>query len=426
MDFTFKDKEAKKIFENRDMDKGFKTYRDIYEERNKKSEAILNQNNKVEKNDEEDIKKEETILNQNSKIEKNVKEDKKEKLIEVIEKNNEKEIKKEEIILNKNVDLNLNIDTNIKETLKRMELKQDKILNLLNSGESLIDSDTLLLENSEIENFKLNLKLFNSNFIIYSSSHINSQIEEIYLNLNDIAEYIKANSFTIFKKEPLLLEHSILILNNILAQDLETNKVLKETISLLKEIETYSKMAQFQSYYNYSKMVLDRGLLLNAITLLNEAISTYLIDATISLSKDILIYVKRTSDRNNNHTRLYGQAKDFFINNFSKLENSNNNTPFFPHHSIIKEQDKIIKEKFKNIQNSLKNRGYTGLFEQYANITYKTKVIRNSLAHGNMDINFRDLANEIKELSEDFKYLSIDKNILKRDKNLAQNIYKTY
>ena len=44
------------------------------------------------------------------------------------------------------------------------------------------------------------------------------------------------------------------------------------------------------------------------------------------------------------------------------------------------------------------------------------RKIRNSLAHGNMEINFASLENEINLLNEDFKYISIKKNILKNKK----------
>ena len=86
----------------------------------------------------------------------------------------------------------------------------------------------------------------------------------------------------------------------------------------------------------------------------------------------------------------------------------------FPHHKVIKDIDKTIEKKFTNIQTTWRKKGDSGVFEKYAFIVKRLRMIRNSIAHGNLEISFRSLTKEIKGLNDDFYYLAIKKNILKR------------
>ena len=78
--------------------------------------------------------------------------------------------------------------------------------------------------------------------------------------------------------------------------------------------------------------------------------------------------------------------------------------------------DEEIANKFRNLDKTAKNKGDHGLFHKFAFIISMVRKIRNSLAHGNMEINFASLENEINLLNEDFRYISIKKNILKNKK----------
>ena len=43
----------------------------------------------------------------------------------------------------------------------------------------------------------------------------------------------------------------------------------------------------------------------------------------------------------------------------------------------------------------------------------RIKTIRNSVAHANLEVSFRDIKKELIELNNDFEFLAINKNIFK-------------
>lgn len=85
----------------------------------------------------------------------------------------------------------------------------------------------------------------------------------------------------------------------------------------------------------------------------------------------------------------------------------------FPHHKFPKEIDKKIANKFKNLHTTLEHKRDIGLFEKYSYIINRIRKIRNNLAHGNMEVNFIDLKQEMFVIMKDFNYLTIEKNIFK-------------
>ena len=304
--------------------------------------------------------------------------------------------------------------TSTNNQLKRIESKQNAILEILQCVElpTVKQINLQNINHSDMDILKLNLRLFNEKLIILSTNSNDSIINKILTQLNDISEHLLSNSFNIFNKSNSPIPNTLKDLEFIGIGDGELNSLIQSTIITLNKIDKYSKENIFEQSYYYSKLLLEKGLILNAVTLFNESAGMYITQSAKSQSKVISKYIHLVAEQQ--CSKLYSQAKDFFIGIFLDKKEISATTIIFPHHKISKDIDKEIARKFQKIQITWKNKGDGGVFEKYAYIIKRLRIIRNSLAHGNLEVNFRSLTQEIQELNDDFYYLAIEKNILKK------------
>ncbi|MEA3228717.1 MAG: hypothetical protein U9P38_06580 [Campylobacterota bacterium] len=298
------------------------------------------------------------------------------------------------------------------DILMRIDNKQNSILKMFENLSIQHHSENTPVNeiSSDINILKLNLELFYSKFVILSTKSDNIYIEELLISLNKISEHILANSFNIFNGETSPVKEAIKYISNIGVGDYKLNTLLGKVEELLLSIDNISTMKVFERNFQYSNILLEKSLVLNSITLLNEASSIYLIESIKKFSSDISEYTTFVGE--GNVSKLYSNAKEFFIALFAK--DSSEIVPLFPNHKIAKKIEKEIAKKMLNISRTWSNKGDDGLFKRYAYIITRVRYIRNSLAHGNMDINFKNIKKELLELSNDFYYLTIQKNILKK------------
>jgi len=302
-------------------------------------------------------------------------------------------------------------DINLSQ-LNRIESKQNAILEMLESI-PIPSMDKIMLEDSSKEDeeiLKLNLELFNSRFIILSTDVKNSHIKNLLVTLESISDYLFSNAFNIFSRDKSPIKLALKEINIVGMGDAKLNTYIDKTEKILEEIDSFGKMKIFERSYSFANLLLEKRLLLNAITILNEVTGMYIVESMKSYSKDISKYTQLYGD--DDSSKLYSQAKEFFSNLFSDKETKI--LPVFPHHKITKDIDKEIARKFQNIEKTWKNRGDGGLFNKYTYITIRIRYIRNSVAHADMENNFKSIHNELKTLNDDFYYLAIKKNILKK------------
>jgi len=259
----------------------------------------------------------------------------------------------------------------------------------------------------------LSLNSFSKKLVIVSLASKRKEVQELLLVLSTISDYLLSNSFYIFMLEKSPIKKALISIRN-LGMDKQINKSSMETEDLLMEIDEISKMETFQQSYCYSRLMLNKGLLLQSIVLLNEAISIYIVETVKRFSSDINKYTSIYGEENKH--QLYAQAKDFFICLFpitNERKKKEKILALFPHHKYPKEIDNTIANKFRRIYSTGQNKGDRGLFEKYSYIIARVRRIRNNLAHGNMEFDFRDLKKEMFEIIIDFNYLTIEKNIFK-------------
>ncbi|MEA3315547.1 MAG: hypothetical protein U9Q30_06830 [Campylobacterota bacterium] len=299
--------------------------------------------------------------------------------------------------------------------LKRIESKQNAILEILEAFPTPKVSKIKLdnLKDNDIEKLKLNLELFNSKLIILSNTSENKHINNLLCILQKISEYLYSNSLNIFmQKSKTPIKDALAEIDYLGMGDSELNTLFDKTILILNDIDRLSQKNIFEQSYGYSNLMIDKGLVLNAVTLFNESIGLYITQSAKSQSEKISEYISLVGE--SNYSKFNSQAKDFFINIVIKDDKNANTVPMFLNHKVVKEIDIKIEKKFLNILRTWSNKGDDGVFKRYVYIIKRVRLIRNSLAHGNLDINFRELVKEVKELNDDFHYLAIKKNILKR------------
>ena len=303
----------------------------------------------------------------------------------------------------------------IKSTVNRIESKQNVILETLEniSLPTINKVQIKPIKEDELDVLNFNLSTFNTKLIILSVTSKHIQIKELLVLLSQVSDYILANSFYVFTLDRSPIKKALIVIDR-LGMDKKINKSALETESLLNKIDKISAKGIFEQNYYYSSLLLEKGLLLQSIILLNEAIAIYMIEAIKNFSKPIEKHIYLIGEEN--RPKLYSQAKDFFISIFPinrKDDKKENIIPLFPNHKFVKDIDIEIAHKFNKLYTTRKHKGDVGLFEKYSYIIDRVRRVRNNLAHGNMEIDFYNLKKEMFELIKDFEYLSIEKNIFK-------------
>lgn len=385
MEFNFKDKKSAKLF------------------------ISTNSNLTIEKEEDDffinSISKDEEIIVSSNPLE-----------MDYLETLNIKNIKKDEPI-NINSSTKKQEDQNLSTLqLNRIESKQNAILEILNClpMPSVSSIKNIDIKEEQINDLVLNLKLFSSKLVILSTNSENKDIENLLKSLKRISEYLLSNSFNIFMGLKSPINQALESLLELGMGNSELNKYLIHVENILRDINSISKSNIFEQNIFYTNLLLNKGYTLNAITLLNEATGIYIVESIKKLSDKISKYTYLIAEQNS--IKLISNAKDFYINLFLENNETTNLIPLFPNHKVVKEMDEEIANKFRNLDRTAKNKGDHGLFHKFAFIISMVRKIRNSLAHGNMEINFTSLENEVNSLNEDFKYISIKKNILKNKK----------
>jgi hypothetical protein len=298
--------------------------------------------------------------------------------------------------------------------LNRIEQKQNAMLEILETMPQPTVKQVITKDRSKNaeEILKLNLELFNKKLTILSTNTDDKYITNLLTSLEEISEHLISNSFYIFTLETSPVKAALNNISKLGLGDSTLNSNIDQAEKLLNDINTFAKMQPFEQSYSFSNLLLEKGLLLNAITLLNEVTSMYMIESIKQYSKDISKYITLIGEENK--SKLYSRAKDYFEALFSRDSTDVVTIALFPHHKIVKDIDKEIARKLRNIERTWKNKGGEELFRKYVYIMNRIRRIRNSVAHADMQISFKSIKSELKNLNDDFYYLAVKKNIFKK------------
>jgi CRISPR-associated DxTHG motif protein len=174
----------------------------------------------------------------------------------------------------------------------------------------------------------------------------------------------------------------------------------------LQEMQNYSKLDSYLKIYNFANIMFNKWYMLNAITLLNEALGLYCVH---SFSK----YDNKVKKASVEYEKKDRQATYYSSNESATLIKKYNdnfrtdNTRFLTNDIV-----KIINLELKkiNVINNLAFKSFKELIENVSNM-------RNNLAHANSGEAISKVKNEIKQYIKQFEALCIETNILKKIPN---------
>ena len=296
-------------------------------------------------------------------------------------------------------------------------------IQLLNLEEKNIDSTNNIKKEIkiEIEEEPLESQLFISMLDIYLYSvvinpklHFKTPLYHQYKeNLTIISQNVLANSFRFFEKDSIL-EETIQRGKEIQEAYTFNHKSLSNIQNILTEMKESLNKPSYQKNLYFAEFLNERGLILNAVAMMNEILGEYIVASAQNLSghaKDRIAFhlnridCSQTSRRAYYH--FYKSASNFFYTQFN-TQTDEMETTFFPYKDTGNEE---IELQFKRLFQSNK-RNKANLFSLYTEIIYRIKIIRNDLVHGNNQRYYHNISYEIEDVLMNFQFLAIQKNFL--------------
>jgi len=272
----------------------------------------------------------------------------------------------------------------------------------------------------DLANISYALSSFNKNYTVSNNIETNNETYNKFLTeLSEFSKHILANSLDALivstGRKKSISKQLIIAIDKILEDE---NDVLKnfepfllEVREHISEIESYKNLKYYERLYKLSKNMLEKGYLLNSITLLSEAVGLYSKELFKDINDDVKNFieefekkVKLHKNNNNKKYQLYSlsnQSKTLyklgsgFRGNFLKIKEPNNNERVFNQNS-----SKVtirIKNYILNIEN-------TEEYQKQVELINNIDILRNNLAHGNsserLDRVEEDIANLIEKFEE--------------------------
>jgi hypothetical protein len=268
----------------------------------------------------------------------------------------------------------------------------------------------------ELSEFAQLLVNFNSNYTLgIKREFSNLKFQKIVKELNKFSQAILSNSFNSLIRTSG--EENRSTVDDILEAigDLENDtkvsllsKELEDVKEHISEIQKWNYLPQFQKYYNFSRIMFEKGYLLNSISLLNEVTGLYAKERFKSYSTSVKKAVEsyETEVKSQEKRRANGD----FINDAKN------------YHELVKISQDAIRfgEKSKKgflgvlteVSRGLERVDRNRLF-QFKNLLKDIADTRNDLAHGNASSYVLEVEKRIKGFFEDLEYLVLTKDILK-------------
>ena len=267
-----------------------------------------------------------------------------------------------------------------------------------------------LKEYLELANMSYVLETFDKNYTVsFVASFENEDFENLRGELAKFSNYILSNSLQALKNSfDIVLEYIENIKKN------EQIFIFKSSLDRIKEhieeLKSISRKRDFQKLYEMSEVLNKKGYLLNAITLLFEAIGSYCNEGIEKINPTIESYVRefRNSDIFN-HYDLTNQSRNLVkigtrMNSYLfGTEKARKHFEFSEQKSreYLSEIKRLIVEEIEKAQN----------IKEFREFIVDAERLRNNLAHGNSSEEIENPKLNFKRLLIDFKRFCLDEDI---------------
>lgn len=252
----------------------------------------------------------------------------------------------------------------------------------------------------EIANLSIMLENFSQNYTITSKIKFqNKDYQELARALEQISNNILSNSIK-HLYEANFLRNTKNKLEIVSKQKifLGYKSSIDKTISHVNYLLSLENNSSSKMLFEFSIVLKDKGYLLNALTMLYEAVGFYCIDGLKNLSFEI-------RDSFDAFLKTNNIKKNYLLSNFS--------LNMVQHKGRIKRgssENKILKKYYDSmIRESLKSIPNIKEFEKYIK---RIRDFRNNLTHANSSDEIKNSKDILEKLQKDFEVFCIKKDIL--------------
>lgn len=262
----------------------------------------------------------------------------------------------------------------------------------------------------DLSTIAFTLSRFSENYTVSNNVKFRTQsYQELVDNLGKFSQGILANSLNNLiasnGSAPSLVERIVKEVEKLQKNDLHIanlSEYLKRIIEHMNEIRSFGELKEHERLYRFAKLMHEKWYLLNAITLLNEAIGFYCLNSfgryDPKMKKEFDTFM-----RSNNQSPYYAASESSMIvkklNNFdpekTKMIKQGNAV------RIISELEKIGTAK------SIEYKNFAALLEEVSRM-------RNNLAHANSGEIVATAHSEIKGYLQRFEAMCIGGDVLKK------------
>ena len=274
-----------------------------------------------------------------------------------------------------------------------------------------------LREYLDLANISFALSSFNQNYTI--SNHIktnNVDYNEFLNELSSFSKHILANSIDALiistNKKHSISRRLIKTINKILSNDSDVLQNFKpfllEVKQHIEEIESYKNLKYYERLYKLSKNMLEKGYLLNSITLLSEAVGLYVKDIFKNIDNNIKSFIEEFENKVKNHKNNNKKYNLYILSNQSKtlykLSNSFNGDYLYIKNPskterVFNEKASRVTIRIKNYLLDLEN---SQDYQDRVQLIQKIDILRNNLAHGNSSERLEEVGKDIENLLKQF------------------------
>jgi CRISPR-associated DxTHG motif protein len=293
-----------------------------------------------------------------------------------------------------------------------------------------------LKEYLDLANLSYLLNTFDTNYTVGNEfSFVNENYQHLADNLRIISTHILANSLKQLLGEESHISKTIQILNDLMQNDSNIKtfqKSIESIIKHLQKIQNLDKEVRYMQLFRLSQMMKERGYVLNAITLLNEAVGFYCVETLKDIDDKVKEHIEKFEKNDDNLYELAHQSK-----NLVKLRDRFQ----FPYLStdikLTSGQKTSLQKKKKNLKKKLNplilkeiqemgfdvsltkiekstNKPFKKVIleclstrndEDLINLIKQTENLRNNLAHANSSEKIENVQSKLSNSLKEFKQI---------------------
>jgi len=262
----------------------------------------------------------------------------------------------------------------------------------------------------DLSNIAFTLARFSENYTVSKNVNFRDKTYKVLVdNLSEFSLNLLGNSIKNLTQKDVkkhsLIERIIKSIEELQKKDAKIQN-LQSYLNTIKEhlqdMQNYAKLDAYEMIFRFAKIMNEKWYMLNAITLLNEALGLY--SMQLFQTYDESIDKKFKEFKSSNKQALYYLS-------------SESSTLIKKQHSFNTSMAKAIKPKFYEIiideLNRIKKVDKIG-FDAFKNLNEEVSNMRNNLAHANSGEAISKVQNVIKSFIQQYEALCITKNILKK------------